>query len=197
MMELNPAERRELVRRACEARRNAYAKYSGYRVGAAVLTKEGVYFVGANVENASFGLTNCAGANGHLCCDHCGPPRVSSGGGGQSGTTCTVRGVSSGSGRVWPRFDRAAGRPAEPGRCGRGVVERITAQGVRASQLSVRPGCGPIPASGTRRSSTRARGRCCSDRLGAGRGWAAGRGWVAGRGRADCRARWQLACAAS
>ena len=49
-----------LLETAKRARQNAYAPYSGYRVGAALLTKDGEIFVGCNVENASFGATNCA-----------------------------------------------------------------------------------------------------------------------------------------
>lgn len=40
--------------------RNAYVPYSHFAVGAAILTANGHVFVGCNVENASFGLTNCA-----------------------------------------------------------------------------------------------------------------------------------------
>ena len=50
----------ELVQIAEAARENAYAPYSGYSVGAAVLSADGSIIGGCNVENASFGLTICA-----------------------------------------------------------------------------------------------------------------------------------------
>jgi cytidine deaminase len=53
-------EAEELVSQAIEARKNAYAFYSGYPVGAAVLTASGNIYTGCNVENASTGLTVCA-----------------------------------------------------------------------------------------------------------------------------------------
>ncbi len=49
----------ELVKEAFKAMDNAYAPYSGYHVGACVLCKDGRTFYGANIENASFGATNC------------------------------------------------------------------------------------------------------------------------------------------
>jgi len=52
-----------LVARATAVRDHAYAPYSDYRVGAAVLTADGRVFTGCNVENASLGLSVCAERN--------------------------------------------------------------------------------------------------------------------------------------
>ncbi|QIK70167.1 cytidine deaminase [Erysipelothrix sp. HDW6C] len=49
----------ELVTKAFEAMNNAYAPYSNYHVGACLRTKDGHDFIGANIENASYGATNC------------------------------------------------------------------------------------------------------------------------------------------
>lgn len=49
----------ELIKEAFKAMDNAYAPYSNYHVGACVLTKDGHTFLGANIENASYGATNC------------------------------------------------------------------------------------------------------------------------------------------
>ncbi len=50
----------ELLKEAFEAMGNAYAPYSNYHVGACILCTDGMTFKGANIENASFGATNCA-----------------------------------------------------------------------------------------------------------------------------------------
>lgn len=50
----------ELVNLAIEAREHAYVPYSGFAVGAALLTKDGKVYQGCNIENVAFGPTNCA-----------------------------------------------------------------------------------------------------------------------------------------
>jgi cytidine deaminase len=53
-------ERDRLIQSARDAIRHAYAPYSHFKVGAALLTAMGEMFSGGNVENASYGLSNCA-----------------------------------------------------------------------------------------------------------------------------------------
>lgn len=50
----------ELVNKAIEARKKSYSPYSKFKVGASILLKNGEYILGCNVENVSYGLTNCA-----------------------------------------------------------------------------------------------------------------------------------------
>ncbi len=53
-------ENKELIELALEARKNSYSPYSGFKVGAALLCKNGRAFTGCNIENASFSPTCCA-----------------------------------------------------------------------------------------------------------------------------------------
>ena len=57
------SERDRLIQTATQAMDNAYAPYSQFKVGAAVLTSTGGIFAGCNVENASYGLSMCAERN--------------------------------------------------------------------------------------------------------------------------------------
>lgn len=52
-----------LLTEAHKAKENAYCRYSGFQVGAALLAKDGTVITGSNVENASYGLTMCAERN--------------------------------------------------------------------------------------------------------------------------------------
>jgi cytidine deaminase len=58
--ELTRALQSELLAAAREAQASAYAPYSNFSVGAAVLLSDGTIYRGCNIENASFGLTICA-----------------------------------------------------------------------------------------------------------------------------------------
>lgn len=53
-------DKRELVAKAIEGRSLAYTPYSKFKVGAAILLKNGTYVTGCNIENVSYGLCNCA-----------------------------------------------------------------------------------------------------------------------------------------
>ncbi|MGV8026303.1 MAG: cytidine deaminase [Anaerolineaceae bacterium] len=60
MMDPNLDEKTKLIQIAIEARKKAYVPYSHYPVGAALLTKSGKIYTGANIENAAFSVTICA-----------------------------------------------------------------------------------------------------------------------------------------
>lgn len=57
---MKESEIKNLFNKALKASENAYAPYSNFHVGAAVIGDNGKIYVGCNVENASYGLTNCA-----------------------------------------------------------------------------------------------------------------------------------------
>jgi cytidine deaminase len=62
-MDVSVRQRQRLLRLARAAMKHAYAPYSRFRVGAAILLSDGRIFSGCNVENASYGLTICAERN--------------------------------------------------------------------------------------------------------------------------------------
>lgn len=64
--------KQNLIEKAFEAYANAYAPYSKFKVGCAILLQNGDYFQGANVENASYGLTCCAERNALYAAYSCG-----------------------------------------------------------------------------------------------------------------------------
>lgn len=53
-------EKLELIQEAHKAREFAYVPYSNFKVGAALVTKDGQIFHGCNIENAAYSMTNCA-----------------------------------------------------------------------------------------------------------------------------------------
>lgn len=57
---ISDSQKEALIKASCEIRERAYAPYSNYKVGAALLMENGRIFTGVNVENAAYGLTNCA-----------------------------------------------------------------------------------------------------------------------------------------
>lgn len=57
---ISEEKRIELYRLAVKAMSNAYSPYSNYNVGAALLCDDGTIYTGCNIENASYGATNCA-----------------------------------------------------------------------------------------------------------------------------------------
>jgi len=57
---INNISNKDLVKEAMEARKMAYTPYSHYKVGAALLTSDGMVIRGCNIENAAYGPTNCA-----------------------------------------------------------------------------------------------------------------------------------------
>ncbi len=60
MCPLTEEQINKLIEAAWEGQKNAYAPYSHFKVGAAVLGEDGVIYTGGNIENVSYGLTNCA-----------------------------------------------------------------------------------------------------------------------------------------
>ncbi|WP_442893640.1 cytidine deaminase [Bacillus sp. 2205SS5-2] len=58
--EVNSMEEKTLIQEAITAREKAYTPYSNFKVGAALLSKTGEVYWGSNIENASYGLCNCA-----------------------------------------------------------------------------------------------------------------------------------------
>lgn len=53
-------DKKELVKTALEARKKSYCPYSGFSVGAALITKQGKIYQGCNIENAGYTPSNCA-----------------------------------------------------------------------------------------------------------------------------------------
>lgn len=60
MRTLSPAKEKALLKAAKAVQKNSYSPYSGYKVASAILFEKNKIFAGINVENASYGATNCA-----------------------------------------------------------------------------------------------------------------------------------------
>ena len=59
-IEVIEMEKEQLLEQAIAARENAYVPYSKFPVGAALLTSDGKVYLGCNIENAGYSMTNCA-----------------------------------------------------------------------------------------------------------------------------------------
>ncbi len=68
---------KKLIQLAIEAKEKAYTPYSGFRVGAALLTAEGEVFTGSNIEIASYSPTLCAERNAIFSAVHAGARKIS------------------------------------------------------------------------------------------------------------------------
>lgn len=60
MRSIHDLEIKNMLRMAADAMDRAYAPYSNFRVGACLKSESGAYYLGSNIENASYSLTNCA-----------------------------------------------------------------------------------------------------------------------------------------